>query len=130
MKLELVTDLLTLITEYDRQAFPPGAHLAWHDVLDGIDYGDARQAIIDHYGSASSRDGSGNVRKIMPADVRTGARKIREHRERMARRALPAGRGPRVGSTGRPPAVMAEVSAARARAAEAVAKYRQKVAAA
>lgn len=129
MRFDLVQELLTLISELDRSPFPEGAALSWHALLDDIDFADAKQAVLEHYGSYGARDSSGQVRRIIPADVRTKARGIKEARDRAVRRALPAGPRPRVGSTGRPAAVMAEILAARERAAEAVRKHREKVAA-
>jgi hypothetical protein len=127
MRFDLVQDLLTTISEIDRMPFPEGAALSWMPLLDGIDFADARQAVLEHYASASSRDGSGNIRRILPADIRTGARRIAEHRAREARRALPEGPRARVGSTGRPAAVLAELAAARQRAEAAVRKHRAEV---
>jgi hypothetical protein len=130
MRFDLVQDLLTVISELDRSPFPEGAAKSWMTILDGIDYADARQAVLEHYASASSRDGSGNVRRVLPADVRTGAHRIAEQRERALRRALPAAPRPRLGSTGRPAAVLAELAAARQRAEAATRKHREKLAAA
>lgn len=125
MRLDLVQELLTVISELDRTPFPEGAALSWMAILDGIDFEDARQAVLEHYGSLGARDAGGQVRRILPADVRHRARAIKEARDRATRRALPAGKGPRLGSTGRPAAVLAELEAARRAAAAATAKHRE-----
>jgi hypothetical protein len=129
MRLDLVQELLQLITAYDRSPFPDGADLQWLPIMDGVDYADARQAIMEHYGSSAARDGRGRVRQVLPHDVRSRAKALQEHRLRVARRALTAGDGVRRGSTDRPAEVEALLSSARLRAAEATARHRAKVAA-
>lgn len=126
MKLDLVMDLLQMITELDRTPFPEGAALSWQPILDGLDYEDCRRAIMEHYASATARDGAGRERRILPTDVRNRARQLAEDRLRAARRELPMGR---VGSTGRPPHILAELTTARQRAAAAVAKHKAAAAA-
>ena len=119
MNITLVREILDLIVSYDRSPFPDGAVRAWLPVLDDIDYEDARQAVIEHYTSLGARDGRGEVRRIVPADVRARAAATREARERvlgMSRPKLPAGR---VGSTGRPARVEQLLREARDRVARA-----------
>jgi hypothetical protein len=118
MKHELVKELLDLIVSFDRSPFPDGAVDAWFLALDGVDYRDARQAVMEHYGSLGARDKTGAVRRIVPADVRSRAAALREARERELNRhrpTLPAGR---VGSTGRPGAVEEMLRQARAKIAQ------------
>ena len=119
MNIELVSDLLDLITAYDRTPFPDGAVRAWLPVLDRIDYRDAVQAVHDHYTTLGARDSQGQVRRILPADVKARASALREARERELNRhrpKLPAGR---VGSVGRPAHVERLLAEARQRAAAA-----------
>lgn len=117
MKHELVKELLDLIVNFDRSPFPDGAVDAWFLALDGVDYRDARQAVLDHYGALGARDKNGAVRRIVPADIRSRAAALRDARERELNRhrpKLPAGR---VGSTGRPASVEAILAEARAKVA-------------
>jgi hypothetical protein len=129
MRLDLVQELLQTITALDRTPFPDGADMQWFQIMDGVDFADARQAIMEHYGSSSARDSRGKVRQILPHDVRSRARALAEHRLRAARRALPRGEGRRLGSTGRPAEGEALLSEARQRAADAARQHRAKVAA-
>lgn len=134
MRLDLVQELLQLITSLDRTPFPEGADLQWFEVMEGIDYADARQAVIEHYGSSSARDGRGRARQILPHDVRSRARALAEQRQRAARRAIERrreleGATPRLGSTGRPAGVEQLLADARLRVAEASARHRAKAAA-
>lgn len=117
MKIELVEHLLDLIVSFDRSPFPDGAVDAWFLALDGVDYRDARQAVMDHYGALGARDKNGAVRRCIPADIKARAGALRDVREReLIRNApkLPAGR---VGSTGRPAAVEQMLAEARAKVA-------------
>lgn len=119
MNITLVREILDLIVSYDRSPFPDGAVKAWLPVLEDIDYEDARQAVIEHYTSLGARDGKGDVRRILPGDLRSRSAAIREARERMlgmSRPKLPAGR---VGSTGRPAGVEQILREARERVARA-----------
>jgi hypothetical protein len=127
MRLDLVSELLRTIAELDRAVFPEGAALSWQPIMDGIDYADALQAVREHYSSLGSRDASGNVRRVIPADVRSRARAIAESRLRAAQRALPV--APPHRPEDRSPEVRAAVLAARQRVAEAEARYRERVAA-
>lgn len=134
MRLDLVQELLQLITSLDRTPFPEGADLQWFEIMDGIDYADARRAILEHYGSSAARDGRGRVRQIVPHDVRSRARALAEHRQRVALRAVERrreleGSAPRTGSTGRPADVEALLAAARAKVAQDVQAHRARVAA-
>jgi hypothetical protein len=86
VKLTEVEHLLATITSLDRQPFPDGAAGEWYRILGELEYRDALQAVVEHYGSGSGR----LVSRIMPADVRSRALAIAEARARAARRALPA----------------------------------------
>ncbi len=106
MKIELVRDLLDLMVSYDRTPFPPAAVRAWLPVLEDIDYADAVQAVNEHYTSLGARDGQGQTRRILPADVKHRATAIREARERklgMARSHLRAPHRDRQRPRKRPP---------------------------
>lgn len=127
MRLDLVSELLRTIAELDRAAFPEGAALSWQPIMDGIDFADALQAVREHYTSLGSRDASGNVRRVIPADVRSRAKAIAENRQRALRRALP--QAPPHLPEDRSPEALAAVQAARERVAEAERRYREKVAA-
>jgi hypothetical protein len=120
MKIELVEHLLDLIVSFDRSPFPHAAVDAWFLALDGVDYRDARQAVLDHYGALGARDSTGAVRRCIPADIRARAGAIRDNRMRELNRNAPKLPGPRVGSTGRPEHVerLLDEARARARAAE------------
>jgi len=127
MRLDLVAELLRTIAELDRTSFPEGAALSWQPIMDGIDYADALQAVREHYASLGARDSSGNVRRVIPVDVRSRAKAIAEIRERAARRALP--QAPLRRPEDRAPEVVATVEEARAKVQAALDKYREKVAA-
>jgi len=118
MKHELVEELLKLIVSFDRSPFPDGAVDAWFLALDGVDYRDARQAVMDHYGAYGARDSNGAVRRCVPADIRTRAAYHRDVRMREMNRNAPRLPGPRVGSTGRPGAVEEMLRQARAKIAQ------------
>jgi hypothetical protein len=129
MNFDQVSELLLTISSIDRKPFPETAAGVWYEILRQIHYDDAKQAVHEHYTSLGARDGSGNARPILPADIRSRASAIAEVRARAAQRtALPAPRV-RVGSTGRPAAVEETLEQARARIDAALAKYREKVAA-
>lgn len=117
MKHELVEELLNLIVSFDRSPFPDGAVDAWFLALDGVDYRDARQAVLDHYGALGARDKTGAVRRCIPHDIRSQAAKLRDARMRELNRNAPRLPGPRVGSTGRPAEVERLLAEARARVA-------------
>lgn len=119
MKIELVEHLLDLIVSFDRSPFPDGAVDAWFLALDGVDYRDARQAVLDHYGSLGARDKTGAVRRVVPSDVKSRAGALRDIRERELLRSAPRLPAGRVGSTGRPEHVEALLRQAREKAAAA-----------
>ena len=128
MKLHEVEGLLELIQSIDRKPFPLNAATAWLPILGDIAYRDAEQAVNDHYRSYGARDRHGEVRPILPADIRGRAHAVAEARARAsARTALPGPRERR-GSVGRPEHVERELAAARKAVADALAKY-EKVAA-
>lgn len=119
MKIELVEHLLELIVSFDRSPFPDNAADAWFLALDGVEFRDARQAVMDHYGALGARDKTGAVRRIVPADIRSRAGALRDIRERELSRHRPRLPGGRVGSTGRPEHVEKLLADARAKAAAA-----------
>jgi hypothetical protein len=124
MRLDAIQDLLDLIVSYDRSPFGDGADRAWFAALDGVDYNDARQAVIEHYTSLGARDSRGDVRRVLPADVKSRALAIRDTRLRATARAraeLPA--APR-GLAARSPEAAAELRASLARAAAAGERFR------
>lgn len=125
MRHDQLEQLLNLIVAYDRKPFPDGATEAWLPLLHQVTYTDAEQAVHRYYGSPTARDDRGNLRQILPGDVRAGARYIRAGRERSlaARTALPAA-PERLGSTGRPKRVEAMLATARQKAAKAAERYR------
>lgn len=125
MRLDLVQELLNLIGDLERTAPPEGAAVSWLPILDGVDFEDARQAILAHYGSSAARDRKGEMRRILPHDVRSGALYFRDRRLLAARRALP--RPPVRRPDERPEAVEREVQEARRLAAEAAAKHHAKL---
>lgn len=130
MRHDQLEQLLTLIVSYDRKPFPDGATEAWLPLMHQVTYADAEQAVHRYYGSPTARDDRGNIRQILPSDIRTGARYIRESRERSAtQRGLPAP-PVRLGSTGRPQHVEALLAKNRAKVAAAEAKYRSSMQAA
>lgn len=68
------TDVLSKIAAYD-STFPRPDHaviMAWSEILDGQDRDDCLTAVADHYRT--------ETRRIMPADVRAGVRRIRDYR--------------------------------------------------
>jgi len=117
MRHELVEDLLKLIVSFDRSPFPDGAVDAWFLALDGVDYRDAQQAVMDHYGALGARDKTGAVRRCIPHDIKSQAAKLRDARIRELNRSAPRLPGPRVGSTDRPAEVEAMLAEARAKVA-------------
>lgn len=117
MKIELVEALLDLIVSFDRSPFPDGAADAWFLALDGVDYRDARQAVMDHYGSYGARGKDGAVRRCVPADIKARASYHRDNRMREMNRNAQRLPGPRVGSTGRPSHVEQLLAEARAKVA-------------
>jgi hypothetical protein len=65
-------DLLTLCAGYDRRTVGEADVVAWQKALDGINFRDAGQAVIDHYKSLA--------RFVMPSDVIAGVERIRAAR--------------------------------------------------
>lgn len=125
MRLDLVQELLQLIAELDRQPFPEGAAVSWMPIMDGLDFEDARHTIMEWYGSSLARDRKGELRRILPADVRSGALRRAEDRARASRRGLP--RAPEPPLAERSLAVQAEVAKAREIVAAASARHRAEV---
>jgi hypothetical protein len=64
--------LLTMCAAYDRRTIGEADVRAWQAVLDDVAFADARDAVVEHY--KRTRDW------IMPADVRTIAKKARGDR--------------------------------------------------
>jgi len=116
MRHELVEELLKLIVSFDRSPFPDGAVDAWFLALDGVDYRDAHQAVLDHYGALGARDKHGAVRRCIPADIRTRSAALREQRERALLRQLPAAPAPARGVAARSEATTALLRANLAKA--------------
>ena len=129
MKPHETRELLELIQSIDRKPFPPNAPTIWYEIQIRVEYQDAKQAVHDHYTSFGARDGKGDVRPILPVDIRSRAAALAEHRARAAQRTALPGPYVRRGSTDRPPDIEATVETARKRIDEALAKYREKVAA-
>lgn len=65
-------DLLALAAAYDQRTVGTSDALAWGAALEHIDFHDARQAVIEHYRRTDKR--------LTPADVTTGVRRIRNQR--------------------------------------------------
>lgn len=128
MKHTEVVALLDLISTYDRRPFPPGAADLWLTELRAVSFEDAAEAVRTIF-RINGHDERGNVRTLLPADVRRPAEAIGETRRRKAAQAAIAAPQVRRGSTGRPAAVEAELAKARAKAEAAAAKYREPVAA-
>jgi hypothetical protein len=129
MNLDQVKELLSTISSIDRKPFPDNAAGVWYEILRELHYDDAKQAVHEHYTSLGARDGRGDARPILPVDIRSRATAIAEVRDRARNRnQLPA---PyiRRGSTDRPPEVEATVETARKKIDEALARYREKIAA-
>jgi len=66
------TRVLTLAASYDQRTIGETDALAWAKVLGDTNIDDAFQAIVDHY--------SRETRRLMPADVLAGVRRIRNAR--------------------------------------------------
>lgn len=118
MRIEMIEQLLDLIVSFDRTPFPDGAADGWFLALDGVEYRDARQAVMDHYGALGARDKTGAVRRCIPADIKARAGALRDIRMREVNRNAPRLPGPRVGSTGRPAVVERMLAEARAKVAQ------------
>lgn len=123
MRFEQAKELLTLISSIDRRPFPEGAAGTWYEMLRDVLFADAKQAIHEHYTSNGARDGSGNARPVLPVDVKSRAKAIAETRARAAQRTALPGPRQRLGSTGRPAHVEAELAAARRAAERAAERY-------
>lgn len=123
MKFDQAKELLVLISSIDRRPFPENAAATWYEMLSTVDFDDAKQAVHEHYTSLGARGSNGDVRAVLPVDVKHRANAIREARLRAAQRhALPAP-SQRTGSTGRPAHVEAALAEARRAAARASEKY-------
>lgn len=123
MKFEQAKELLQLISDIDRRPFPEGAAATWYEMLRTVDFADAKQAIHEHYTSHGARDSRGDVRAVLPVDVKSRAKGIAETRARAAQRTALPGPAQRLGSTGRPPEVLAELARARRAASRAAERY-------
>lgn len=64
--------LLTLCAAYDSRTIGESDVMAWADVLSWVPYPDAEASVKDHYGR--------ETRRVMPADVIAGVRRIRRDR--------------------------------------------------
>lgn len=67
-----VAMLLTMAAAFDRRTIGDADVLAWHQILERVVFEDAKQAIVDHYGS--TRDW------LMPVDVLTAVKRMRKDR--------------------------------------------------
>lgn len=122
MRIAEVKELLQLITTYDRRPFSDGAVTTWHTELRAVEFEDAAEAVKMVF-RTNGHDDRGNVRTLLPADVRRPAQAIAESRyRRLARAAIEAPKV-RVGSTGRPAAVEAMLAEARRKAAAAAERF-------
>lgn len=121
MRLEQVREILDMVVSYDRTPFPEPstAVAAWYPVLNGIEFRDAEQAVIEHYSTLGARDSRGEVRRALPVDIKNRAVAIRDARERELNRARPKLPAGRVGSRDRPAEVEALLASARAKVAQA-----------
>lgn len=72
MTLDETIDLLAVATAFDRRTVGEGDAVAWYAALGDLDFADSRQAVIAHYRERREW--------IMPADVRTRVKAIREAR--------------------------------------------------
>jgi hypothetical protein len=68
-------ELLAFCAAFDRRTLGKADVLAWHTVLEDIDFTEARAAVTQHYRT--------QTRWIMPADIRTTVRTA--HRDRLER---------------------------------------------
>lgn len=122
MRYEEIRDLLQLIVSMDRSPFPDNAARGWYEVLADVDFDDARQAVVDHYGSFGSRYSRGDIRRIVPADVKGRAAAIREARSRERTRNAPRLPAGPTGVPAQSPRSRALLAEARRKAAEASAR--------
>jgi hypothetical protein len=122
VKFTEVESLLKLITTYDRRPFLPGAAEVWFAELARVEYEDAAEAVRTIF-RTNGHDDRGNVRTLLPADVRRPAQAIAETRYRRMARAVIEAPKTRLGSTGRPAAVERMLADARAKAAAAAERY-------
>jgi hypothetical protein len=126
MNLTETKELLALIASYDRRPFAAEAVGVWHGELRDVELEDAAEAVKTIF-RTNGHDDRGNVRTLLPADVRRPAQAIAETRYR--RLATAANRkqigAPQVrrGSVGRPAAVEKLLAEARAKAAAAAERY-------
>lgn len=99
MNVNEVRELLALIEGTERVTIPASALEVWHTALGKTAFEDAKAAVEKHY-RMSPVDGFGNLRKIMPNDVKRVAEDFHTTRMRaLARQAL-AGREPKPGESG------------------------------
>lgn len=69
MKRSEVAALLSMCSAYDNRTIGEADVVAWHTIIGHLPVEQARAAVIDHYTRES--------RRIMPADVMAGAKRIR-----------------------------------------------------
>ena len=72
MNLTQTAQLLTLAAAYDQRTIGEVDVRAWADLLGGVEYADAQQAVKTHYAT--------ETRRVMPVDVIRGARRIADER--------------------------------------------------
>ena len=69
---EETVDLLTVAAAFDQRTVGEGDAMAWYSVVGDLPFADARQAVLSYYAVTRER--------IMPADVRTEVRRMRNER--------------------------------------------------
>lgn len=80
MTTEEVIDLLSTVAAFDRRTVGEADVIAWSAAVGDLNFGDAREVVVQHY--RTSRDW------LMPSDIRTGVKKIRD--ARLAKAPMPA----------------------------------------
>lgn len=130
MNIDETEKLLLLIEGYDRSSFKPAAIGLWSLAMGDVVYQDAVDAVHQIFRIAG-HDREGDIRKLLPADVKRPALAIGEARRRKSDQAAIAAAEPAkgVGSTGRSAKVEALLAEARAKAEAAAQRYREPIAA-
>jgi len=108
-----VAGLLSFAAAFDKRTIGDADILAWHEVLDGLDFDTARDAVKRWY--------AGHREPIMPADIITGTKAIgddpgRHPSARSTREALEAAERAHIADGGQPLAIDAPFDAERSKA--------------
>lgn len=83
MNLTQATAILVMCSGYDNRKVTPENAKAWQEVLDGVRFEDAQQAVLDHYRTSD--------RWLMPADIHNGvARMVKDRQAELHMAELPA----------------------------------------